>query len=392
MIFCRKVMLLLISLATVGCSSDYVPEPPAELVSFEASVDTEIDWNEQVGSGVRHYYSKLTPAVAYDRYYAADRESVVTAFDAKTGDEVWQTDILEVVKVKAFKNTETAKIASGITVARKKVFVGSESGLLTALDADLGKVLWFTELEGELLSPPTVIQNAVVVHSSNGSIFAFNVDDGKPLWRYESSLPPLTLRGTSAPSSEFGGVFVGTADGKIVVLGLDSGQPAWQKNLIKVYHGNELDRMTDIDAKPLVVGTKLYSLGFHGYLAALDVRNSNILWKREYSGFNDLVHDGFYLYFSDDHDNIIAVDSRNGQEIWRNSQLRLRKVTAPAVANGMVVVGDFEGYVHILDQNTGQFLGRIRVDNSSVLSQPVVTDGKFLVQTQDGEVARIVVK
>jgi outer membrane protein assembly factor BamB len=48
-------------------------------------------------------------------------------------------------------------------------------------------------------------------------------------------------------------------------------------------------------------------------------------------------------------------------------------------------VGDLEGYIHILDKETGAFLGRIQLDEESVMRQLVEFEtGKFLAQTRNG--------
>tara|TARA_B100001094_G_scaffold332707_1_gene405968 strand:- start:12094 stop:13290 length:1197 start_codon:yes stop_codon:yes gene_type:complete len=388
------IKVLWISCLLQACSSDgYVPEEPATLNTFKQVMEAKVDWSETIGSGVGDYYSRLNPAIGYGKYFAADRYSKVMAFDEQSGDVVWQTKILDVIEKAPLNDVNNARLASGLTVGYKKVFVGSEHGLITALDAETGRLLWSQKLAGELLSKPVLALNKVVVHAASGIIYAFDVETGKKVWDFYSALPALTLRGTSEPVAEYGAIIFGTAEGKLVVLDAQTGLPAWMSQLTVPQGTNDLERIRDIDAKVLVVDQSLYVLGFNGHLVSLNVRDGKVIWKRNYSGLNNLAVQGNTLFLTDARDNVISVDRQTGKELWRNKNLTLRQLTAPAVINGVVVVGDFEGYVHALDARTGAFVARVRADSHGLLGQPIVTDDKkFLFQSRDGDIARVVVK
>ena len=390
----QSLKFVFMALWIQACSSNnYVPEEPAELIDFEHTAKLEIDWQQSVGSGVGDYYSKLNPAIGYGFYFVADRESVISAFHAQTGQRVWQTDILAKSDAAPFQNVDSARLASGIAVGRNKVFVGSEHGALTALDAKSGQIMWSQSFAGELLSKPLLVDHLVVVHATSGVIYAFDVETGKKAWEYYSALAPLTLRGTSEPIAQYGGVIFGTAEGKMVVLSSSTGQAAWSRQITVPKGSNDLERICDIDAKALVVNQNLYVLGFNGHLSALNIRTGDVIWQRDYSGFNTMAVAGSSLFFTDARDTVIAVDRRTGQELWRNKEFTLRGLTAPAVAKGVVIVGDYAGYVHVLDQRTGSTMARIRVDNSGLLGQPLITEeNKVLIQSRDGDIARIVIQ
>ena len=54
------------------------------------------------------------------------------------------------------------------------------------------------------------------------------------------------------------------------------------------------------------------------------------------------------------------------------------------------MVGDFEGYLHWLDQETGQIVSRHEVDSSGIHSTPTVVDGKMYSQSRDGDLQVII--
>ncbi|MGI2259447.1 outer membrane protein assembly factor BamB [Shewanella sp. GXUN23E] len=389
--WCKSLLAASLSMALLSAcsSSDSIEEPIAELQEFNATVFPQISWQAQVGDGVGQYYSQLQPAVRYGKIFAADRDGVIEAFDEKTGDKVWEKDFSEAFRDGALAKNKGARLSGGLVAARDKLFVGSESGVLAALNAETGELEWHARTQGELLSLPTVAEDLVVVNTGSGLLEAFNVDTGESKWRYEALMPSLTLRGTGGTAYEAGGFFVGTPDGKVAVVIKDNGQPAWEQAIYTPKGGNEFARMADVDMTPLIIGDNLYAVSFNGNLVAMEVRTGRILWSRKYSSFHDLAVSGYSLFLVDDHSRVYSVDRRNGLEQWSNSELANRSLTAPVLFNDYIVVGDYEGYLHFLDRNNGNIVGRIRIDSDGLYSTPVVADGKLYVQGRSGELAAV---
>jgi outer membrane protein assembly factor BamB len=58
-----------------------------------------------------------------------------------------------------------------------------------------------------------------------------------------------------------------------------------------------------------------------------------------------------------------------------------------------VVVGDLEGYVHLLSRDDGSFAARIATDGSAIGAPPLALDEKsFVVQTRGGGVFAIAIR
>ena len=85
-----------------------------------------------------------------------------------------------------------------------------------------------------------------------------------------------------------------------------------------------------------------------------------------------------------DNSHVIALDANSGQEVWRNTDLEDRWLTPPAFADGRLVVGDFEGYVHLLDAREGNLVGRTRVHSSGISVRPVTEGSTIHVQANNG--------
>ena len=87
---------------------------------------------------------------------------------------------------------------------------------------------------------------------------------------------------------------------------------------------------------------------------------------------------------------IVAVNAETGQQLWENSQLQYRRVTAPTWIDGKLVVGDGEGYLHWLNPETGKLTAQEEINSSGFSIPPVVLqDGSYLVITRNGEVNKM---
>jgi outer membrane protein assembly factor BamB len=72
--------------------------------------------------------------------------------------------------------------------------------------------------------------------------------------------------------------------------------------------------------------------------------------------------------------------------VWRQDKLARRKLTAPLAVGDWLVVGDGEGYVHVLSAEDGSFAARAKVDGP-VLAPPLDIGPGVAVQTSRGSVA-----
>ena len=57
--------------------------------------------------------------------------------------------------------------------------------------------------------------------------------------------------------------------------------------------------------------------------------------------------------------------------------MKLRKLTSPASVSNLVAVGDYEGYVHLLNAQSGNFEGREKVSRNSITE--IVSKGDYLL-------------
>ncbi len=365
--------LLLSACASWFRGSDNAPKP-ADLPDIKTTLDVNELWSAGVGSGNDGQLVDLRPAVADGRVYAADRGGDVMCFDAKSGRRLWDVD------------TKT-RISGAVGVGLGMALVGTSDAQVIALDAKSGKRLWQAKVSSEVLSVPRAAEGLVVVHSIDGKIFGLNAATGAVRWTYDRSVPVLTLRGTGSPVLAPGAVIAGLASGKLAALKLDDGQQLWETRVSVPTGRTELERMVDIDADPVVIGSEIYVATYHGRVAGVDLNSGRLLWVRKLSSHAGLAADASQVYVTDDDGTVWALDRESGRALWKQDKLSNRGVSAPAVVDGYVVVGDYQGYLHWMSRDDGRFVARTRDGSDPITASPLARDGNLYVLGSDGDLA-----
>ena len=357
--------MLALTMVLVGCSSTSVREPPAPLTEFAPAYTVTLLWSADIGAGSKDYLG-LVPAVRDSTVYAAAADGRVSALAADTGRRRWQVDL----------NTP---VSGAVGVGSTLVAVGTRDGRVIALARDTGEQRWVASVSSEVLAPPAVGESLVVAQAVDGRVFGLSVADGKRLWSYERTEPALSLRGTDTPVLISDAVLTGFASGRLAALRQRDGQPLWETAIALPRGRNEIERLVDVDVSPLVFSDAIYAASFQGKLAALNPANGNVLWSRDISTHTGMASDGNNLYLTNDKGYVMAFDRRNGASLWRQEALRGRSLNAPAVYDDVIVVADYEGYVHWLAREDGRFVARYQAVSSPVRARAVVADDTVFV-------------
>lgn len=383
----KQLAVVLVAFSLVACSS----KEKLVLPEVQNQISPKKVWSTQVGKGVAHFESGLKPLIHNQRVYMASREGLVMAFELSSGKRLWTYDLRKdntlstLQQLRQRFSSDNARISGGISQGSGNIYFGTENGEVVALNAETGEMSWRVQVPGEVLVSPAVGEGFVVAKLGTGTLIGLSSDNGEQRWIFENEQPPLTMRGTSEPVIESGGVIYGTASGRVGVLIVDRGFQAWEENIATPKGSTDLSRLVDVDAKPIVVAGTIYSIAFNGELHALELRTGQQLWKRDYASFRNMTVQGTVLYLVDSVGRIYAIDRRNGTELWSQTALHRHFLTGPAVYKDYLVVGDNKGNLHWLDRNSGDFVARQSFDSSGFFREPVSNNEVLVISTRDGE-------
>ena len=393
-----KIIAVVPLLLVAGCSwfawlpwvdgDEKDPDEPAALVDFDAEAKIDRVWRARIGEGLGGKYLRLSPVVVADRVYAADAYGSVAAINRFDGKTVWRTRVDEADGPSFFKfwdRRDAAFLTGGVGAGDGRILVGTTRGEVVALDAGNGEIAWRTKISSEVLARPAADDGIVIVQTSDGKITALEGDDGAMRWSFDTQVPILTLRGTAAPVLLNGLVYAGFATGKIVVVRAESGEPVWEQRVMLPEGRSELDRMVDVDSTPLVGGSFVFAASYQGRLKAMRRSDGALVWEQEASSFLDLAEGYGQIYIVSDDDVIKAVEQTDASVVWEQDGLRNRQLTSPLAFGNYVLVGDAQGYLHVLAQSDGRFIARRKIDGDGLRSAMIVADNTVFLLTNGGK-------
>jgi outer membrane protein assembly factor BamB len=348
-------------------------EQPAVLPDIEPVLTIRKVWDTNIGSGSELLNLALRPAIEGGRVYAAGRNGRVHALDLENGRTLWRADL-------------GLALSAGPSAGHGMVVVGSSEGMLTVLDIADGSMRWQVKLSGEVLAAPALSPRMVVVRTVDGRLRGLAADTGRELWMVEHRPPRLSLRGTAAPTIAGNVVVTGFDNGRVGAYSLRDGETLWE-NLIAIGRGRtEIERLSDVDSTPVILGQDVYAVSYRGRLVNLALDSGQILWATEMSSHNGLSVDWTTVYVAEAEGEVVAVNRSSGAEVWRQDKLRMRRLTAPTPIGQSVVAGDFEGWLHWMDAFTGVFQARIRAGKMAIVTAPVSSGDLLIVQDEDDRV------
>jgi outer membrane protein assembly factor BamB len=370
--------VLLLGLLLAGCStvgdlwSDWFGtsakrQVPAALVNFTPSASAAIHASAKVSEAGNWIFS---PAEFKGAIFAAGRDGKVARFEGGLVRETWRVDTRH-------------KLSAGVGAGATVVVVGTDKGDVLAYDLN-GKPLWQAKVSSEVLAAPTVADDVVLVRTGDGRIFALNVTDGKTKWFYQRATPALTVRSFAGVTVDGGAVFAGFGGGKLVALEISNGGLGWEVS-VAVPHGvSELERIADVTSNPAIDGREICAAAFQGRVACFDPSNGSPLWGRDISSLTGVAMDSRNVYVSEVNGAVQALDKASGASVWKQDRLTNRQLSGPLVYRGYVIVGDLQGYVHLLSREDGSFAARVATDGSPIRTRPIATPDGVLVQTLKG--------
>ncbi|MCW5575196.1 MAG: outer membrane protein assembly factor BamB [Burkholderiales bacterium] len=345
----------------------------ATLTAFTPSATARIIWQGNVGSAERGVFY---PAVSGNTVYATGAAGQIAGFTANSGGGQGRFEA-------------GTPLSGGVGFGAELILAGTAKGEVLAFEPS-GKQAWKVQLSGEVLAPPAGADGIVVARTGDGRIYGLNAADGKQRWVYQRALPSLAVRSHAGVLVHRGAVFAGFPGGRLVAIALATGNVGWESVVALPKGATELDRVTDVTSAPVLEGAQICAVAYQGRVACFDAQRGETLWARDASSVAGMGLDARNVYVTDDQDAIQALDRSRGASLWKQDRLRGRWATAPLALGRYVIVGDFEGYVHVMSREDGAFVARVGTDGSAIRVPPVALDlSTFLVQTRNGGIYAI---
>jgi serine/threonine-protein kinase len=296
-----------------------------------------------------------------------------------------------------------------LTKDRKTIIVCSVDGLVHALDAAKGNVLWRYDTGAAILASPAVTADKLFVASTNGQVHALT-PSGSKLWEYAGASPVVatpvvheqllllaSMDGTlkaldtndakvkwtyrtdgaivAPPQAYEKFVFVGSKDKCLHAIASDKGWRQW------VYHTNG-----PIVSKPLVSTDSVYIGSMDGHMYAIEAESGKLIWK--YGTDQPIVCGGTLEFTSvtlpGEDKWVHCVEKYKGGLVWKG------KLHSPVLSNlqssaGNLYVANREGWVQCFTLKEGELKWQMNCDKRLESSPTIAGKIMYLAQV-NGEV------
>jgi outer membrane protein assembly factor BamB len=263
--------------------------------------------------------------------------------------------------------------------AGNTIYLSANRGQLEAYDRSTQKVLWQfpssqdkqTKLDG-IYSTPVLDPNGSTLYfgAYNGNVYSLDATTGQMHWGFNTG--SALIGGILLKN---GALYVGNSDGRFLALQASNGQKLWEKQAGKRVWS------TPIDAGSMVVVTSMDSDVY-----AFNAQNGNLAWKSTVASAavaSTPSLDGTTLTFGAFDKHFYAVRENNGAQIWQSPAGGNWFWTRGLVSGDNLYAGNLDGYLYAFDSNSGALRWRVNL-GAPVRSAPALANGVLVVAARNG--------
>lgn len=388
------------------------PEPGGyasnAMYHLEAKGPLRMLWKQDAGKGSDRD-SRLTaaPVVADGKIFVLDSEAHVFAFDAQSGNPLWDASIAPPSEGRSWlgwimfqpdtRIDPTKGFGGGVAYDDGKVFVTSGFGDVVALDARSGKKLWSQSLNVPIVNAPTANGGRVFVSTQENHFYTLAQLDGRRLWDHQGIAESAgILESTSAAvAGEY--VLAPYSSGEIYALRVQNGRPAWNDLLTHSGLATALSELDDIAGRPVVDRDVVYAISHSGIMVAININTGDRLWSRDIGGIQTPWAAGDYVYVLTTDQQLICLTRKEGKVKWMHQLQRWEDPenrsgvivwAGPVLVSDRLVLVSSNGIAAAISPYTGELLGKMEIPDGTFIA-PVVANGTLYLYTSNAELVAL---
>ena len=279
-----------------------------------------------------------TPSIAGGRVYAIGGSGNLVCADLRTGDKVWEKDLLRTYNGRNIRwGISESPLVDGDRVI---VNAGGPGASVVALNKDTGEELWKTQSDEAGYSSAVVAvlggKRQYVVFTGE-ALIGILAENGELLWRYATASNSTANVATPVVRDDL--IFVSSAYGTGCALLRIEGAGGSIK-ASEVYFNRSM--MNHYSSSILIDG---YLYGFSGrILTAMHLETGEVAWKNRSVGKGQVIQADGRLYILSD-DGVVALVDPDPAEYREVSRFELGSGdyptwTLPAISSGVLYLRD----------------------------------------------------
>ncbi len=329
-----------------------------------------------------------SPIVSGGLVYTLDARALVTAVNMQ-GEIIWTRS------VKPIRDGADDASGGGLAAAGGKIFVSSGFGVLTALDAKDGQLLWRQDLDAPGTAAPTVRNGLVYVTAKNSSAWALDAETGRVAWRVDGSPATTSFDGGSGAAVANKMAVFPFPSGEVVALFAKGGLKRWSTVISGMRLGHAASAIDDIAGDPVIFDGRVYVSNLGGQTSALSLTDGNVIWSAPEGAQGPVWPIKNAVFLINDLNELVRLNAANGRPIWRvQLPQELENGTGrnamsishhgPILAGQRLLVASSDGQLREFDHKSGELISTLPIVGGAA-SSPAVARRTLFVVTRDGK-------
>ncbi len=374
--------------------------PEQSVGHVDAGRNLSIAWRRGFGQGSKtSTHVMATPVVADGRVYVMDGQARVSARDARTGAEVWSTNL------RPPGRRDRVAFGGGVAFSEGKLYVSSGYRLVAQLDAATGAVGWTTRTSEPIHAAPTVTAGRVIVNALDNTLLTFSTADGTPGWTYQALSESARILAASSPAVSGETVVASFGSGELIALRSGNGNDLWNEALSRASRTSALSEIRDIPGRPVIYQGDVFAVSHSGVFSATDLRTGQARWSLPVVGITTPAPAGDVVYVVSKAGEVICAARETGQIYWIR-QLNPEDVkqkrgwfgigkrkprplwTSPLLANDRLLIAGTTGELVSLNAKTGEIQRRINLGAPTLIG-PIAAGDTVYVVTDNAQLIAI---
>lgn len=373
--------------------------PEQSMGHVDAAPNLQIAWRKGFGEGSKGgQHVTAPPIVAAGRVYVMDAEAQVSAFDARSGSQIWRTNVRP-----NDNRRDREGFGGGLAFADGKVYATSGFRQVVQLDAATGAIGWRTRTDEPIHGAPTVAGGRVLAVAIDNTLLTFDAATGAPGWTYTGLSEPARILAASSPAVSGDTVVAAFGSGELVALRAANGNDLWNEALSRASRTSALSEIRDIPGRPSIYQGDVFAVSHSGVFAATDLRTGQARWSLPVVGITTPWPAGDVVYVVSKAGEVICASRESGQIYWMRDlnqgfkpkrkggvfgafgKIVVRPVwSSPLLANGRLILVGSSGELVSLNAKTGEVQKRVEL-GSPALMGPVAAGGTIYVATDSAQ-------
>ncbi|WP_170885569.1 PQQ-binding-like beta-propeller repeat protein [Bacillus alkalicellulosilyticus] len=280
--------------------------------------------------------------------------------------------VLKQLSVESIYETGDA-IYSSPLIIDQVLYVGSNDGILYAIDLKTNEAVWQFDTEKEIRSE--IVGEDTLFVAAEGVLYGIDRLSGKLVWSHDPGYDEEQVSRNdewdyrdASPLLHEGLVYYATDAGDILALNQETGELIWE------YHS---PKEAAIRTTPIIKGGVVYFADYRGDIHAVDIQSKELVWT--YAGSSpqtaSMLLEGDTLIVGGRNTDVIGIDIENGKEIWYyTDEVGSWFTGEPVLTDGLLYIGGSDARrVYVIDPSDGEVV-QSYPSNYNIFAEPLIKD------------------